>query len=116
MAGREFKLREESMTIEVGKNMTWHRVSDDRRRTDEIPVKILKIARNGVFVEVTLPDEVAPPDRIKRKARVARDCILPVKPRPAKPFVRPTPPAGELRMLGEPAGRIRPFCRNHGIP
>jgi hypothetical protein len=49
MAGREFKLREESMTIKVGKNMTWHRVSDDRRRTDEIPVKVLKIARNGVF-------------------------------------------------------------------
>jgi hypothetical protein len=27
-------------------------------------------------------------------------------PRPFRPFVRPTPPVGEARMLGEPAGRI----------
>jgi hypothetical protein len=39
------------MMFEVGKTMTWHRISDDRRRTDEIPVKILKIAKNGIIVE-----------------------------------------------------------------
>jgi hypothetical protein len=38
--------------------------------------------------------------------------LKPPKPRPAKPFVRPTPPPiGEVkdRMLGEPAGRIPTF-------
>jgi hypothetical protein len=106
--------------------------------TDEIPVKILKIARNGVFIELMLPDGVAPPDGIKRKARVARDRLLPVRPPPA-PFVRKTLPASDLppppsrpplpvgempkdrippmpvgampkdRMLGEPGGRIPTF-------
>jgi hypothetical protein len=101
-----YKLREKSMTIEVGENMTWHRVSNDRRRTDEIPVRTPKIAGNGVFVEVLLPDGVTPPDGVKRKARVARDCILPPLLSPA-PYVRPTaPPPDPKPMLGEPAGRI----------
>jgi hypothetical protein len=38
--------------------MTWHRISDDRRRVDEVRGKILKIARNGVFIELMLPDGV----------------------------------------------------------
>jgi hypothetical protein len=91
--------------LQVGHTMTWHRISDDRRRIAEIPVEILKIARNGIIVEVMLPDGAAPPDGLKRKARVARDRILPVRPAPA-PLVRTTPPGGEFRMLGEPAGRI----------
>jgi hypothetical protein len=97
------------MTIEIGETMTWHRVSNDWRRTDEIPVRILKIARNGVFVEIMLPDGVTPPDGVKRKARVARQYLLPVRP-PSAPYVRPTTPPPDLKpMLGEAAGRIPEF-------
>jgi hypothetical protein len=88
--------------IEIGTTMTWRRISDDNRRVDEIPVKILKIAKNGVIVEAQL-------DGGTRKVRVARDRLLPVL-RPPAPFVRPTtPPADPKPMLGEPAGRI-PTC------
>jgi hypothetical protein len=40
--------------FEIGDTMTWHRISDDRRRVDEVRGKILKIARNGVFIELML--------------------------------------------------------------
>jgi hypothetical protein len=118
------------MTIEIGDTMTWRRVSDDRRRIEESPVKILKVAKNGVIVEMTLENGET------RKARVARDRLLPVMPPPAPRPARPRPPASDLppppsqppapvgsmpkdrippmpvgempkdRMLGEPAGRI----------
>jgi hypothetical protein len=101
--------------LQVGHTMTWHRISDDRRRIDEIPVKILKIARNGIIVEVMLPDGAAPPDGVKRKTRVARDRILSVRPPPA-PLVRTTPPDGEFRMLGEPAGRIPTVMPKTRVP
>jgi hypothetical protein len=95
----------------IGKTMLWHRVSDDRRRTDKIPVKILKVARNGVFVEIVLPESETPPDGIKRKARVARQYILPVPPklapRPAS-LGPPAPPPAAKAMLGQPAGWIPP--------
>jgi hypothetical protein len=85
--------------FEVGKVMVWYRPSADQRSTDAITVKIVRVARNGVIVEM--------PDGTLKRA--ARDGLKPPKPRPAKPFVRPTPPAEEsLRMLGQPAGRIPP--------
>jgi hypothetical protein len=96
------------MSIEVGENMVWHRISDDNRRIDKIPVKIMKVVRNGVFVELMLPDGMAPPDGIKLKARLARRQILPIPPPPA-PYARPATPPAPKPMLGQPEGRIPEF-------
>jgi hypothetical protein len=49
--------------LEVGQIMTWHRISDDRRRTDEIPVKIVKLAKNGIIPCARRP-------RCRQKVRV----------------------------------------------
>jgi hypothetical protein len=90
--------------FEVGKIMVWHRIVD-LRHNEAIPVTIVKVARNGVIVEM--------PDGSRKRA--PRNRLLPPKPAPQAPFERPpfappTPPAGEpRRLLGKPEGRIPTF-------
>jgi hypothetical protein len=89
--------------FEIGQEVTWWRPSDDRRRRDEIRVKVVKIACNGTIVEV--PAEGGG----TQKVRVARDRLRPVKPPPyPAPNPRPFSPVSQVnaRMLGQPVGWI----------
>ena len=90
--------------FEIGQTIVWFRWSKERRNSDAIHVKIVRIARNGITVEVPLENGGT------QKIRVARDRLRPVPPKPARPFVRPTtPPPDPKPMLGQPAGRIPEF-------
>jgi hypothetical protein len=117
-------------SIKEDREVIWFNWDKQRRNGANIRVKVVKIARNGVTVELPMEGGGA------RKVRVARDALRPVKPPPA-PLVRPPrPPASDLppppsqppvpvrerpkdymppmpvgempkdRMIGESAGRI----------
>jgi hypothetical protein len=94
--------------FQVGQTAAWHRNSPDMRSVDVILVKVVKIARNGIIVEMA--------DGTRK--RVARDRLRPPKPAPAKPFLRrPTQPTEDSQpMLGQPAGWIPPVLPKPWLP
>jgi hypothetical protein len=99
--------------FEVGQEVIWHRWDKQRHEGDEIRVRIVKLSRNGISIEVPTNNGGI------QRLRVARDSLRHISPkpyRPAPPPAEPTlfapppaPPTGELRMLGQPAGRIPEF-------